>query len=137
MFVKRLRNVNHRLEEVELQRLVSRNYDFAPKIHKLEFVDNDCLVYMDDVGKCLADIYGDAPDKIPMYIWSEIHEIVRILYEEEGIEYEDITPYNFTEKDGKIYIIDFGHARYALKDTINWFLREFLDGENSWNPDYK
>jgi tRNA A-37 threonylcarbamoyl transferase component Bud32 len=135
MFIKRVKEKNA-LIEVELQRISSK-YGFSPKIHKLEFVDDECLIYMDEVGKCLADIYGDTPDNIPDNIWSDIREMIRTLYEEEGIEYVDITSYNFTEKDGKIYIIDFGDAQYALKDTINWFLREFLDGENSWNPDYK
>jgi serine/threonine-protein kinase RIO1 len=58
------------------------------------------------------------------------------LYEVEGIEYPDITPYNFIKVKNKIYIIDFGDAKYRDKET-NWFLTEFMDGENSWNPDYK
>jgi methylase of polypeptide subunit release factors len=39
-------------------------------------------------------------------------------------------------------IIDFGHAYYSTtplaadKKAVNWFLREVLDGEKSWNPDF-
>jgi hypothetical protein len=42
----------------------------------------------------------------------------------------------------KVWIIDFGHAYYSTtpladdKKAINWFLREVLDGEKSWNPDF-
>ena len=33
-------------------------------------------------------------------------------------------------------MIDFGDARYA-NEEIDWFLDEFMGGENYWNPDYK
>ena len=60
--------------------------------------------------------------------------IIEILYYTENIEYIDITPYNFIEKNEKIYIIDFGHANY--RKAKNYFLREFLDGLNKWNSDF-
>jgi hypothetical protein len=54
------------------------------------------------------------------------------------IEYIDITGYNFIEKKGKVYIIDFGDAIYKKKDKeMNWFLSYFLGGHNGWNPDFK
>lgn len=92
---------------------------------------------MEDLNaECLADVYGENPENIPTWIWNEIRSIITILFNEEGIEYVDITPYNFIEKDNRIYIIDFGDAKYT-DGQVNWFLSEFLDGENSWNPDYK
>ena len=119
--------------EIELQDIASK-HGFAPRIERIDGL----VVQMESVnGACLADIYTDDPKKVPDFVWAEIHRILAVLYEVEGIEYVDITPYNFTEKDDKVYIIDFGDAQYALKDNIDWFLREFLDGENSWNPDYK
>jgi hypothetical protein len=58
-------------------------------------------------------------------------------YDNEGIEYIDITGYNFIEKDNKIYIIDFGDAEYSKKwKKTNWFLEEFLNGHHGWNPDF-
>ena len=33
-----------------------------------------------------------------------------------------------------IKIIDFGHAKQI---KINWFLKDFLNGEFSWNPDFE
>ena len=87
---------------------------------------------------CLAYKYGEEPKHISNEIWIQIFNIISILYEREGIEYIDITPYNFIEKKGKVYIIDFGDASYVKKDKeINWFLKEFMDGTKEWNPDFK
>ena len=120
--------------EVELQK-VAILYGYSPKIFNF---DED-KIYMEDLeAPCLADVYGDEPKNIPDWIWDSIRVKVESLYEYEGIEYIDITPYNFIEKNGKVYMIDFGHARYkSEKRPVNWFLTEFLDGENSWNPDFK
>ena len=122
--------------EIELQQIGAK-YKFSPSILRAEKIENKNRVHMEHIdGECLANIYGDDPSNIPKWIWNDIRKIVEILYTEEGIEYIDITGYNFIEKDGRIYIIDFGDAKYT-DGNINWFLREFLDGENSWNPDYK
>jgi serine/threonine-protein kinase RIO1 len=93
---------------------------------------------MEDLNApCLADVYGEDPEDIPAWIWEQIRMMVRTLIDEEGIEYPDITPYNFIEKDNKVYMIDFGDAKYLEYNNISWFVQEFIDGENSWNPDYK
>jgi len=63
----------------------------------------------------LADLYSDDPQAVPEWVWDEIHRILAILYEREGIEYTDITSYNFMQEavTDNIYIIDFGHAYYT------------------------
>jgi len=133
MFVK---NVSSYLE-IELQ-TIAANYGFAPQIHH---ADGD-LIQMEAIkGHCLADLYTDDPKKVPDWIWDEIHRILAILFEREGIEYVDITSYNFIQENdtNKIWIIDFGHAYYTKSsdgDAENWFLREILEGEKSWNPDF-
>jgi serine/threonine-protein kinase RIO1 len=99
-----------------------------------------CIILMENLNElCIADKYGDLPEHITNELWEQIHDIIEYLYETEGIEYIDITPYNFIEKEGKVYIIDFGHAKYVdKKKKINWFLDEFInDGINEWNPDFK
>jgi tRNA A-37 threonylcarbamoyl transferase component Bud32 len=121
--------------EIELQEIASK-YKFAPKILKTEKIGNKNRVHMEHINAlCIADAYGDDPSNIPRWMWNEIRKIVETLYNEEGIEYIDITGYNFIEKDGRIYIIDFGDAKYD-DGELNWFLKEFLNGENAWNPDY-
>jgi tRNA A-37 threonylcarbamoyl transferase component Bud32 len=123
-------------KEIELQKIASK-YGFAPVIHDVEKNATNYVITMDHINAlCLADQYGDDPKAIPTWIWKEIHSILLILYECEGIEYVDITGYNFIQKDKKVYIIDFGDARYKTDKPMNWFLKEFLDGDYGWNPDF-
>jgi tRNA A-37 threonylcarbamoyl transferase component Bud32 len=125
--------------EIELQKISAKN-GFSPKIIDYTFDEMGCIIKMENLNEmCLADKYGDLSEHIPEDIWKKIHHIISTLYETEGIEYIDITPYNFIEKEGKVYIIDFGHAKYIdKKKKINWFLDEFInDGINEWNPDFK
>lgn len=125
--------------ETELQEIAAK-YGFAPKIQRID----GNVVQMDTVeGMCLADLYTDDPAKISNAAWFQIESILATLFECEGIEYVDITSYNFMEdKDGKIWIIDFGHAYYTPRakgePALNWFLRSVLDGESgkAWNPDF-
>lgn len=128
--------------EAELQS-VSASHGFSPKIDSV----SETHICMEDLqSPCLADEYGDDPNDIPEWIWMCIRDMLTTLYEVEGIEYVDITPYNFILKGERVYVIDFGHAYYRkcnqsslLSQTApeNWFLRDFLDGQNSWNPDFK
>jgi tRNA A-37 threonylcarbamoyl transferase component Bud32 len=130
--------------EIEMQEISSK-YGFSPKIinSKITFnkEDNKYIgnITMEHIKEmCLADKYGEDPQNIPKIIWDQIRIILKILYNEEGIEYIDITGYNFIEKNGKVYIIDFGDAIYSKKDKeINWFLNYFLCGHNGWNPDFR
>jgi RIO-like serine/threonine protein kinase len=123
--------------EIELQNIASK-YGFAPRILTI----NGNEVTMEKInGPCLADLYTDNPAMIPDWIWNEIRRILRILLEREGIEYIDITSYNFIQDNdtNKIWIIDFGHAHYTkVKEgnPINWFLQDILDGVKDWNPDF-
>ena len=93
-------------------------------------------------GMCLADRYTDDPAKVPDRVWQEVQRILSILFEREGIEYVDVTSYNFMEDDdGKVWIIDFGDAFYTKgggKEAQNWFLRSVLSGDSgkAWNPDF-
>jgi len=124
--------------EVELQDIAAK-YGFSPEIIDITNTDKSCFIHMKDIDAlCLADVYGEDPDDIPNWIWGQIRIMVKTLLDEEGIEYSDITPYNFIEKDNRIYMIDFGDAIYINKNqSISWFVQEFIDGENFWNPDYK
>lgn len=85
-------------------------------------------------GNTIYELYGDQPKDVPSSIWKQIHSIVAILFSND-IHYIDITPYNFMveESTGKVYVIDFGDA-YICR--VNWFLKEFLEGERSWNIDF-
>jgi tRNA A-37 threonylcarbamoyl transferase component Bud32 len=137
MFVKQV-SADSSENEVELQTIAAR-HGFSPKIISTSTQENVCLIFMENLdADCLADVYGEDPDDIPTWIWDRIRTMVKTLLYEEGIEYIDITPYNFIEKDNRIYMVDFGDAKYTKpNELISWFLEEFIEGENSWNPDYK
>lgn len=122
--------------EIELQQVASK-YSFCPKINSVKFTDKSCEITMVHIkSMCLADMYGDQPSDLPIGLWSKIHHIIKTLYDEEGIEYIDITPYNFIEHEENIYIIDFGDAYYKGTRPRNWFHKEFLENPNTWNPDF-
>jgi serine/threonine protein kinase len=109
----------------------------CPKIFDY-FVENNKIILMMELldGHSLADQYGDDQTKIPQDIWIQIRSIIHKLYYND-IHYIDITPYNFMIKKEngkpKVYIIDFGDAQEI---KVNWFLKDFLDGLNEWNPDF-
>ena len=137
-FTKRLSKKHGELE-IELQQIAVK-YNFAPRIFMITHEHDESLtVDMQDLGKnTLYDIYGDNPEDVPDRVWESIRFMLRVLYEEEGIEYIDITPYNFMEVNDRVYVIDFGHARYYNEEIgMNWFLQLFLDGSNEWNPDFR
>jgi len=87
---------------------------------------------------CLSDMYGADASSIPIHIFNQIREIIKILHYN-YIDYPDITGYNFIEdKTGKVWIIDFGHAKCRnLNEKSNPFITKFIDGFNGWNPRFK
>ena len=124
--------------EVELQ-MVASNLGLSPKIISVTYDLDHATIQMEDLQElCIADKYGEEFSILSPHIIFQIRLIVNTLFENEGIEYIDITPYNFIEKNNKVYIIDFGHAHYRTPGKkTNWFLKDFLNGMNSWNPDFK
>jgi len=134
MWFKQVSNDRAELE-IELQEIASM-FSFAPSIEKVVVGETSTIIEMEKIeGDLLSDLYGDDPSEVPIWIWGEIRRIVGTLLDVEGIEYIDITPYNFIQRDDEIIVIDFGDAKYTT-DNVNWFLEEFLNGENSWNPDF-
>ena len=76
----------------------------------------------------LSDMFGEKSSDIDEYYFDEIRTIIQTL-SDNGIEYPDITGYNFIEHANKIWIIDFEHAH--IRDT---FVNKFIQGRNKWNP---
>ena len=81
-------------------------------------------------------MYGDSPKRIPKYIFDEIRIIIKSLYDH-GIIYPDITGYNFIECDGKIWIVDFGHAYFKKENANDLFVTKFIKGHDRWNPHFE
>lgn len=125
--------------EIELQQIAAR-HGFAPKIISWVSHDNEIKVDMQTIEGHTLD---EAADQLTDTVWQQIERILAILYEQEGIEYVDITSYNFMQDAaGKVWIIDFGHAYYTPKEKgeepANWFLASLLRGDTgkAWNTDF-
>ena len=107
---------NLKLEKVNVPKIIS--YDKQKEImvmHKINAMN-------------LSDMFGEKSSDIDEYYFDEIRTIIKTL-SDNGIEYPDITGYNFLEHDNKIWIIDFEHAH--IRDT---FVDKFIQGRNKWNP---
>lgn len=87
-------------------------------------------------GLSVSDMYGEAFTNVPKKITHKIRDIIFIL-KSHNIIFPDITGYNFIERDGDIWIIDFEHAYFGFNPAqSNWFVDDFLAGIESWNPDF-
>jgi len=133
---KKVNSTNVELE-AELQELSSK-YGFSPKIIDTVYEDDKAIINMEFINEpCLFYKYGKYPEDIPEFVWDQMRIKLLKLYQEEGVQYFDITPYNFIEKDGNVYVIDFGHANYIYEDEEpDEFFIDFLQGENDWNYDF-
>jgi hypothetical protein len=119
--------------EVELQERASK-IGVSPKILDTNFKTYIRMENLEEM--CIADMYGEDFDKMPKDIIDEIYNILMRLYLECDIEYIDVTPYNFIKKDDKLWIIDFGDARFV---ETNWFIKEVMINKKlvRWNPDFR
>jgi tRNA A-37 threonylcarbamoyl transferase component Bud32 len=92
---------------------------------------------MENIGDmAIAYKYGYDVEELPNDIRKQVYDLVYTLYQH-GIQYTDITPYNFIEKDGKVWIIDFGHAsnRKRLCEYLKVLFNEgYLHG---WNSEFR
>lgn len=134
MYRKEFQNIPGRdvAKEVRLQR-ISAGLGLSPVIHN---TDNRTFIEMENVGSCLADIYGDDAEDLPNSIREQVYNIIFTLYQF-GIQYIDVTSYNFTVRDGQVWVIDFGHAH--TRTRLCPYLRKlFNEGYlHEWNADFR
>jgi tRNA A-37 threonylcarbamoyl transferase component Bud32 len=132
-FIKRFKNTPYEdiRREARFQRKAAE-LGLSPRVIRC----NKNSIIMENLNKpCIADQYGDNIDDIPEWIQEEILAILFTLYLI-GIEYVDVTPYNFIEKDNKIWIIDFGHAR-NVPDYVDDYIDDlFANWKLKWNSDF-
>jgi tRNA A-37 threonylcarbamoyl transferase component Bud32 len=118
----------YELNILNVPRIIS--YDYHNKILTMKKVEN----------MSISDFYGEENNQVPTNIVNKIREIIKRLLDN-GIEYPDITGYNFIEESGEIWIIDFEHTKFFDKDSIkksnNYeFIINFINGLNSWNSEF-
>jgi tRNA A-37 threonylcarbamoyl transferase component Bud32 len=123
------------VNEVTLHR-IGAEYGLSPCILD---TDNETFITMEDLQTMnIADFYGESIETMPETIRRDIWNILWTLYSCANIEYVDVTPYNFIEKDGRVWVIDYGHARKIRRGAIDpWLLGVLSDPRmtiSEWNP---
>lgn len=131
-------NISDIENEVVLQTIASE-LGLAPRIFTIKYERDHAVLAVEEIKEmCLADMYGEKAGDLPESIWEKIRDALQLLYDEEGIEYVALSPYNFVEReDGSICITNFGDAFIGDgDDEIDPVLQDFLDGANEWNEDF-
>ena len=134
--------VKHNVEHSEyfMQKYVHQlNIVNVPEI--IRYDERNKIMVMRKVGKNnLSHNYGENATDIPDELFDTVVKIVRTLVLH-GIEYPDLTGYNFVEDAntyGKIWIIDFEHAKLAIsKDITNIHIINICNGKQIWNPEFR
>lgn len=128
-------NVNHR--EWFMQKYVYKlNIVNVPEI--IEYNDESKIMVMYNMGNHnLSDHYGENATDVPNKIFDQVIKIVRNLVLH-GIEYPDLTGYNFIEDcNGKVGIIDFEHSSMMTSSQVNNIhIQNICNGYKKWNPDF-
>jgi RIO-like serine/threonine protein kinase len=91
-------------------------------------------------GMTVADMYGADIRRVPHALKREMYEMIHTLYKKAGIQYIDVTGYNFVidENTGQLWIIDFGHAREQLVPLNPYLERLFkMERLTRWNSIFK
>jgi len=136
----------HTKNDVQMHEYIMHKYIYeleivnVPKIISYDY-HNKIMIMENIKGISISDYYGEEDYNVDESIYKRIHKIIKRLYDN-GIEYPDITGYNFIETNNGIWIIDFEHARFIDtnkkdddKHTI--FIKQFINGFNGWNPEFK
>lgn len=135
-FVKRFPNTPYEeiRREARLQRRAAA-MGLSPKVVRC----TETSIVMENLqAPCLADTYGESPNDLPEWVREDILTILHTLYTVAKIEYVDVTPYNFIEKDGVVWIIDFGHAREVGTEMDPYLDELFANWQlTRWNPDFQ
>jgi tRNA A-37 threonylcarbamoyl transferase component Bud32 len=99
------------LKEGELLKEAGKK-GLAPKVYDID-TENKFIV-MDKLDKSLFDILKENEGKMSLEYQKRFIEICKEL-DKLGISHGDPSPLNFMEKDGKLYIIDFGFGKKMEK----------------------
>lgn len=123
-------------KEIEILNLM--NHDRIPKIH--EFINQDDWIYIvmeyidgSNLEEYLID--NNLSEMEGIYIFKELVEIVSYFHKSfaKTIIHRDIKPSNVILYDSKVYLIDFGSARYydplKNKDTVRLGTRGYAAPE--------
>ena len=90
-------------------------------------------------GNNISDNHGEDVNHVPDEVFEKVATIIRELVLS-GVEYPDITGYNFIEEldTDDVWIVDFGHANIKQQREItDRHIKAVCNGEKKWNPEYR
>ena len=126
------------------QNVGQHEYDMHKYVYDLHIVNIPKIISYDKntqkltmqlIPSCsISDYYGESAGMISPRVFKKIQHIIKLLVDY-GIEYPDITGYNFIEHRSKMWIIDFEHATKNTNIT-NPFIHKFINGFNEWNIEF-
>jgi len=131
----------HNVEENEYkmhQMIYNLNIIDVPKIYNYDR-KTKIMVMEKIMNMNISDEYGEDAKNVPKKLFKTMQEIIKKLYYA-GIEYPDITGYNFIFCNNKMYLIDFEHSKPFSNETMHQvdpFVIKFIKGSCEWNPIYK
>jgi tRNA A-37 threonylcarbamoyl transferase component Bud32 len=140
-FEKTLSFIKHNVEECEyrIHKIIYNSEIVSvPKIYRYD-KRNKIMVMQKIFNMSIADEYGEDPANVPHHMFTLMQDIIRKLYYA-GIEYPDITGYNFIFYNNKMYLRNFKYCRIFTNTTmkdVDPFIIKFINGLCEWNPDYK
>lgn len=117
-------------------------------VYKLNIINVPEIIKYDDDSKImvmykiglhnLSDQYGENAKEVPNKLFDQVIKIVRTLVLH-GIEYPDLTGYNFIEDDcGVVGIIDFEHSSLMTSSQVNNIhIQNICNGYKVWNPEFR
>lgn len=121
---------------------LSKKEDTNIKIRVPKIISYDkkskVLIMQTIYGDNLSNIYGEDIRDVPIKLIKLIRQFLYIL-NQYMVEYIDITGYNvMLDNNEHLWMIDFEHAKCITETDIpNTFLHSFINGELSWNPEFK
>jgi predicted Ser/Thr protein kinase len=135
-YVKRFKTNNYASVRREAQLLnIAASYGLAPEVYDTDY---KTYIEMEDLKELsVSDMYGDNIADIPKHILAGMFSILWFLYHVCEIEYVDVWPRNFVEVDGRVYIVDFGHATKKTAKCNAYLKKTLAAGKiTRWNPDF-
>ena len=119
-----MHNYIHNLDIVSVPKII--NYNRQTKTMQMEQIP----------GMSVSDFYGEDFSAVPDNVTAQIRNIIQDL-KSNNIIYPDLTGYNFIELNNTVWIIDFEHAYFGFNPAqSDTFVEEFLNGMESWNPEF-
>ena len=129
-------------ENVDIHEFTMQTHVYSLGIVRVPEVFNYCketqTMVMARVGAMnVSDMYGENANMVPDNVFKSISKIIQKLVDH-GIEYPDLTGYNFVEDaDDNVWIIDFEHSKLKNKvDIKNKAILRVCHGEKKWNEDF-